>query len=138
MAGAKPTIYKWVLHPGGSGVLRSVGILPDGTLHNPNGYPEDLVRAAVEAANERRRKKRSEAAAKAAATRAARRERKVAEVVAKLKAGGHLSPGDYCEICKKHLDDPESVERGIGSDCWQHLLSLLAEAAGTLDPGPGA
>ena len=47
------------------------------------------------------------------------------EVVERLKAGGKLIPGDTCEICWKHLDDPESKARGIGSDCWQTILSMI-------------
>jgi hypothetical protein len=33
--------------------LCDAGILPDGTLHNPGGYPDDIVRAAVHAEGER-------------------------------------------------------------------------------------
>jgi hypothetical protein len=41
--------YKWVYH--GAEKLYEVGILPDGTLHNPRKYPDDIVRAAVLAAD---------------------------------------------------------------------------------------
>jgi hypothetical protein len=30
--------WKWINHEGGA--LRDVGVNADGTLHNPNGYPE--------------------------------------------------------------------------------------------------
>ena len=46
--------YRWVNHVGGK--LYSIGILADGTLHNPNGYPDDVVRAAVLAADARKRR----------------------------------------------------------------------------------
>lgn len=109
--------------PGGA--LNNVGLNPDGTLHNPNGYPEELVRASIAGALERRHARMSAAAKKAAKTRAERKERNVYRVVAKLKAGGKLTPGTHCEICGKGLGDPESKARGIGSDCWQFILDLI-------------
>jgi hypothetical protein len=30
-----------------------------------------------------------------------------------------------CEICGRALSDPESIKRGIGSECWQHVLSAV-------------
>lgn len=115
--------WKWIRHNGER--LLDVGIAADGTLHNPNGYAEDIVRAAIAGAEERRRERRSNAAQKAAITRAARKERKVYEVVARLRDNGQLVPGNHCEICGKGLDDPGSKERGIGSDCWQFILSHI-------------
>src|SRR5262249_7015051 len=40
----------------------SIGVLPDGTLHNPNGYPESELPAAVAAVDARRHARRSNAA----------------------------------------------------------------------------
>jgi hypothetical protein len=28
----------------------------------------------------------------------------------------------HCILCNKPLTDPESIERGMGSDCWEQLL----------------
>ena len=50
--------YNWVRHNGEK--LFDVGILPDGTLHNPRGYPDEDVRSAVLAADARRRERRKE------------------------------------------------------------------------------
>lgn len=123
------TLYKWIRTPGGR--LYDIGILGDGTLHNPRGYPDGAVREAVEAANERRRQRRSEAAKRAAVTRRKRRERAVYELVAKLRDGGQLpGPAANCVICGKALNDPESIERGIGSDCWQAVLAALESSPG--------
>lgn len=119
----KPGIWRFITHEGAR--YDSVGITSDGTLHNPNGYPEDKARAAIRAACERRHERRSEAALKAAVTRSRRRERKVAAVVALLRSGGQLTPADTCRICGKSLDDPESVARGVGSDCWQDILAAI-------------
>jgi Family of unknown function (DUF6011) len=121
----KDTKYKWVRH--GSQILHQVGILADGTLYNPRGYPDDLVREAVLAANESSRVSRSKAAKKAASTRAARLERLVYKVVQKLKLGHKFGPCTHCVICGKGLDDPVSIERGIGSDCWQRVLQAISE-----------
>jgi hypothetical protein len=67
----KASIWKWVCHPEKAGIrFRDVGILADGTLHNPNGYPDDIVRLVVEAAIARLAAKRKEVAiAKRAAKR---------------------------------------------------------------------
>jgi hypothetical protein len=59
--------YRWVRY--GDDRLYEVGVLEDGTLHNPRGYPEEIVRAAVLAADTRKHERRSRAAKKAAATK---------------------------------------------------------------------
>ena len=118
--------YRWVLKPGSSmpvcwpdGVFHSVGILSDGTLWNPNGYPENEVRAAVLAADERRRIRRSNAAKKAAATRHERHGRLVYSVAKGIVEGREYGPRENCVVCGKGLTDPQSIARGIGSDCWK-------------------
>jgi hypothetical protein len=47
----KPKSYRWVWWE--TGRLFDIGILADGSLHNPNGYPESDVRAAIQEAQER-------------------------------------------------------------------------------------
>lgn len=125
--------YKWVfpLNPDGrpdhnAKTLDDVGIDADGSLYNPNNYPEDIVRAAVLAADARRHERRSKAAKKAAVTRAQRIEKKVYAVVKALLGGGQLTASRTCLICGKGCSDPESIKRGIGSDCWQHILSAMS------------
>lgn len=115
--------YKWVHHDGGK--LYEVGILPDGTLHNPRGYPDDLVRTVVLAADARRHERRSRAAKKAAATRSHRRERQVYRIVERISSGHSIGPRHNSAICGRGLDDPESIERGIGSECWQDVLRVI-------------
>jgi hypothetical protein len=123
------TTWKWIHHDGER--LRDVGILADGSLHNPNGYPEEIVRAAVRSADDRRHQRRSEAAKRAAVTRHERQERKVYQLVEKLSAGGALEPCSHCAVCGKSLDDTDSIQRGIGSDCWQKVMRTLTEAERT-------
>ncbi|MGA8654376.1 MAG: hypothetical protein WB677_27810, partial [Xanthobacteraceae bacterium] len=77
------SMWRQVISPNeGGGMLFDVGILDDGTLHNPKGYPDDQVRAAVLAAEARRRERqherRSAGAKKAAITRARRKEKRIA------------------------------------------------------------
>lgn len=115
--------YRWVNH--GSDTLRAVGINGDGTLYNPNGYPEELVRAAVLAADARRHATRSKAAKRAAATRARRTEARVYAIARKLAEGQAIGPRSTCVICNKRLDEGRSIERGIGSECWGRVLGAI-------------
>src|ERR1700751_3523253 len=117
--------YKWVWVNDGSDRLFDVGILADGTLNNSREYPPEIVRAAVLAANEEWHESRSQAAKKAATTRARRREKKIYAAVQKLRLGHKYGPASNCVICGKGLSDSPSIERGIGSDCWQEVLKLL-------------
>lgn len=125
----KNRIYRWVSHPSAPGPAQyfyDVGILADGSLHNPRGYPPDIVREAVEAANARRDARRSEAAKRAAKTRALRREKRVTEAAKRILAGEGIGESMHCEICGKALSDPESIKRGIGSECWQDVLTAIS------------
>jgi len=122
-------IWKWVYHfdetAGTQITLRNVGILTDGTLHNPHGYPEDIVRAAIKAAEARVHERRSNAAKKAAITRARRQERKILETARRIVANAKIGPRDNCIVCGRGLGDPESINRGIGSECWQDVLNQI-------------
>ncbi len=106
-----------------------VGIKEDGSLHNPRGYPDHRVRAAIDGALARRHARASTAAKKAAETRRRRKERQVYRIVQRLNDGGTLTPATNCEICGRGLDDPESLARGIGSDCWQQILAAIEAAS---------
>jgi hypothetical protein len=118
--------YKWVFDPRNPRErLFAVGILDDGTLYNPNGYPPDIVRAGVQAADACRHEQASQAAKKAAVTRRKRQEKRVWEAAWKIVMGLKTGPRHNCYCCGKGLDDPQSIERGIGSECWQHVLSKL-------------
>jgi hypothetical protein len=128
----KDRYWKWVHHEGR--YYYSVGIRADGTLINPRNYPEDTVRAAIAAAEERARVRRSEAARKAAVTRKARMDAKVYEVATGIVEGNTYGPARSCVCCWKALGDPESIRRGIGSDCWQKVLKLIHEHQQTAQP----
>jgi hypothetical protein len=112
----------------GPNALHGVRILRDGSLWNPNGYPEERIREAVLAANERHLAKRSKAAQEGAKTRAARQQRQTAQLVKRYLSGQHIvGPLPNCAICGKAIDDQQSIERGVGSDCWQKLLQAVEE-----------
>lgn len=118
------SLYAVVTHEGAK--LFDVGILDDGTLRNPHGYPEDVVRAAVLAAVERKKRRRSNSAKKAAKTRQRRRELLVHDAAKRLLASEPLGPRNTCYVCWRSLDDTASIERGIGPECWQTVLEQIA------------
>jgi hypothetical protein len=115
--------WKWVLHEGKH--IYDVGIFDDGTLHNPRGYPPEIVRAAVLAADASQHARRSVAAKKAAVTRAKRQAQKVYRIVKRIVEGHSIGPRTNCVVCGRGLADQQSIDRGIGSECWQDVLSEL-------------
>ena len=115
--------YQWIGH--GPERLMDVGVNPDGTLHNPNGYPEDTVRAAILTAEMCEREARSQAARKAAVTRARRQRAKVYDRARRTIDGGVFAPRLKCSIRGRKLNDTESIERGVGSECWDQVLDAL-------------
>ena len=117
------TRYRWVHHE--DDVLFEIGVHPDGTLYNPRGYPEDIVRAAVTAADERKRQRRQASARKAAATRKRRKALRVHDVARRILRDETCGPRAACVVCGRRLDDPRSVERGIGPECWQGVLEAV-------------
>src|SRR5262245_53287295 len=118
------SLWRRIRHDGQE--MHDLGVRDDGSVVNPNGYPEAAVRAAVAWAEERRRVRRSTAAVRAAATRRHRMERRVYEVAQRIIDGHGFGPSGRCAICTKELGDPESIKRGIGSDCWQGVICMLA------------
>jgi hypothetical protein len=116
--------FKWIRLPNKER-LYHVGILTDGSLYNPNGYPEDLVRTSVITAIERRAQRRKEGAQRAAKTRQERLNGRLYETVKRLKLGHRFGPRQRCYVCTKALIDSESIERGIGPECWQGVLRRI-------------
>ena len=116
--------WKWIRHEGST--LRDIGVNPDGTLHNPNGYADAAVRAAVAKAEDRRSRQRSDAAKKAAATRHRRQEKRVYDAARRISTGEAYGPATACVICGRGLGDEQSIRRGIGSECWQFVLDVMS------------
>ena len=123
-------IYQWVWFDQKAGKrFYDVGILDDGSLHSPNGYLESAVHAAVLAADTRKHERRKQAAKKAAVTRARRRELKVDWIARRIVEKQQTGPQSHCHICGRGLSDPPSIERGIGSECWQDVLAAIERYA---------
>ncbi len=120
-------VWRYIHHDGQ--YLHSIGRKPDGTLHNPNGYPEGLVLAAISAAEGRAQQQRSEAAQKAADTRRKRIDRKIYIAAQRIVDGHVYGPARKCQICGRGLGDRDSIERGIGSECWQTVLAHMTRRA---------
>jgi len=70
------------------------------------------------------RQRREEAIARGVATRARRREKRFQEAIQALRNNA-LRPADHCRCCKKPLIDPPSIARGIGPECWEHVLKAV-------------
>ena len=105
-----------------AGKLYDVGIRVDGTLHNPNGYPEDVVRRSLEEMLARYHAACSAAAKKAVVTRAIRRKNKINVIAKSIASKSGVKPGTHCYVYGKGLTDAESIARGIGPECWQDVL----------------
>jgi hypothetical protein len=102
-----------------------IGIEADGTLYNPHNYPEEKVREVVLWADDTRRQQRADAIKRGVETRRKRRENKIIEIAKTLLAGNGIGNQDWCACCKKILNDPESIDRGIGPECWQQVLAAI-------------
>jgi hypothetical protein len=122
------SVWKWIYFR--KKRLCDIGTLADGTLHNPNGYPEADVRAAIAYAEEERAKTRREGAAKAAKTRAIRRERDIAALAQLFLSGQGIGRQTRCAVCRKRLDDEASMTRGVGPECWNDLQLRITRCAG--------
>lgn len=117
-------VWKWITHDGQE--LRDVGILCDGSLHNPNGYDEATVREAIHQASEQVHARRSQAAKQAAITRKRRKEARLYEIVNRISALCNDGRRRHCRICRKPLRDPQSIAFGIDGDCWQQVLAAIS------------
>jgi hypothetical protein len=85
------------------------------------------VRETVAAADQRRHARRSKAAKKAATTRSRRTELRVQKVAQHVLEQKPIGPRPNCFICGRGLDDSASIQRGIGSECWQGVLKCITE-----------
>jgi hypothetical protein len=134
--------YHWtriIKRPNGSDrqyvVYYDVWIEPDGSLHNPfNHQPEELVRTAVLEADAKKTERMANAAKQAVATRKRRREARIHEAAKRYLSERGVGKQTHCYCCHRVLTDPESIDRGIGPECWEHVLyhvtRIKAEAEG--------
>src|SRR4051812_1439644 len=77
-----------------------------------------------------RHERRSKAAKRAAVTLAKRREKQVYTVGRRLLQSEGIGPAMNCVICGRRLSEAPSIERSVGSECWQGVLSKIEQLAG--------
>jgi Family of unknown function (DUF6011) len=114
-------LFRYVCTPD-HGILYEIGIYPDGTIRNPRQYPEEIVRKALDRIIAEDQKRRSDGAKKAAVTRKRRQAKLILQTAKRIVEGAKIGPRTNCVICGRGLGDPESIARGIGSECWQSVL----------------
>jgi hypothetical protein len=123
--------YRWhgLRNESGTGppYFYDVGIEPDGGVYNPHGYPEEAARAAALRADERKAAKIAQNRAAGAVKRRQRREKRIYDAAKHILEDEGVGQLERCYCCTKGLSDPESMRRGIGSECWQKVLDAVAE-----------
>jgi hypothetical protein len=129
MAQEKPMKhYRWltVYTDPGHAALYDVWIEPDGSLHNPRGYPEETARAAALKADVRKAERLAEARKRGVKKRQERQKARIYEAARRIVDEEGIGQRTHCYCCRKYLTDPESIERGIGPECWQRVLEAMA------------
>ena len=107
--------------------MHHIGRNSDGTLWNPDGHPEDIVRELIEDIEKEQAERRSQGAKEAAKTRQRRQHNRIWSAAKTLLAGKGIGERASCAICLRGLTDPESMKRGIGSECWQYVLTAVEQ-----------
>lgn len=118
--------WKWIRLPSGH-KARNVRIVDEGgvsRLHFEGDFSETDVRQAALTTLRRDKQIRSEAAKKAALVRQIRVEQKV-HLIAKLYIANRLHPSCVCGLCGRELEDNSSIQRGVGTECWQRVLQKV-------------
>ena len=114
--------WKWVRYEGER--IDWPEFRADGTAR-AEGVSERTVLEALVNANRKLRDKRSRAARAAAETRARRRDKELYRIAHTINVGGRTGPQMHCLLCGRGLTDEESIARGVGSECWQHVLDVM-------------
>jgi hypothetical protein len=122
--------YQWRIVWFNGSSYRNVGLNTDGSLYNPNGHPNEAellsyLTQIVADREEEKRQRRVAGAKRAVITRARRRQRLIWQAANKLVQDENTGPAVVCICCRKKLTDPASIGRGIGSECWQHVLDTV-------------
>jgi uncharacterized protein DUF6011 len=107
------------------GDFHEVAIRDDGSLWNPNNYPEAAVRQAIADAEARLQARKQESIKRGVEKRAQRREQRIWAAADAIRTGAGIGPRDTCFCCRKALTDPPSIARGIGPECWEGVLRTV-------------
>ncbi len=108
-----------------AGEFREVAVRDDGSLWNPNGYADADVRAAIAKAEARLAERKQESIQRGVEKRAKRREQRIWAAAEAIRKGAGIGHRLNCYCCRKALTDPASIERGIGPECWEHVLKAV-------------
>jgi hypothetical protein len=111
------------------GEFCQIAIREDGSLWNPNKYPEEAVRQAIAAAEAQLAARKQESIRRGVETRRRRREQRIWAAAETLRKGAGIGRRSDCFCCAKALTDPVSIERGIGPECWEHVLRHVENKA---------
>lgn len=117
--------YRWIRQNGKK--YLAVGIEENGSLFNPNNYPEEELRAALIQTEANAHLRRSEASKRSAITRRKREEKKIHQYVKLMLEDQEIPYTTHCYICGRYLQEEESRVRAIGPECLQNLYRV-AEA----------
>jgi hypothetical protein len=72
--------------------------------------------------NVERNERKQTAIDKAVASRHRRHVQKIYEICRDLIEREQLGPSGFCKNCHRALTDEVSIRRGIGPECWQHVM----------------
>lgn len=123
----KRIAYQW--YRSNNTIFRNVTLEHDGekvVSFTCDSDDKEAAKAALVSVLVSEKAKRSEAAKKAALTRRTRTKARVYEV-ARAYIAGPSRAAMRCRICGKRMNDDESILRGVGSDCWQDVLSVIKQ-----------
>jgi Family of unknown function (DUF6011) len=89
------------------------------------------VRAAIAGAKARKAERKQAGIRQGVETRARRREQRIWQAADAIRKGAGIGRRGDCYCCGKLLTDPISIERGIGPECWEHVLRAVETARAT-------
>ncbi len=96
------------------------------------GNPVELLQLVLKKLEERKA-----ATQRGVDTRARRRESQINAVVKAILEGEAIGPRSRCACCRKNLDDPLSIQRGIGPECYEAITQMVErERAAAADSRP--
>lgn len=121
--------WRYVFDTTGSSIKDCELQIEDGQIVSATAstdHTESEIVNGIYRALRKRRKKRKEAAVKAAVTRQRCRELKAKKIARQMAFGGETGPAKNCLVCGRPVSDQESIDRGVGSECWQGVLGFAA------------
>lgn len=124
----KPTMrWRWLIVPNQprawNVVIETTGGQVTRLDYHGEADRQEVLTALFESCR-KRRERRKASALRGAETRKRRRASQD-YAVAKLIIEGQFTPQPWCACCRRPLTDRVSIRRGIGSECWHTVKSLI-------------